>query len=290
MKNGNAEDHKYIYLSEPKLKTLKYIKQFIEKHNYSPTFAEISKKFLWSTNINGVNKAVNYDIKNRKREQDYKGVYEENGSIYICKTKNLRKYSNRLSGKISLYKMDFWSSFQIDETHDFELAKLISSYKIKNFKIPKLNDLEALVFDFDGVFTNNKFSLNKENKESVILSRADGMATKMLKNKKVPMLVLSSENNDVVKIRCQKLGINYKNGVKNKIKYLKYYFSENGINKKNVLYIGNDINDLECLKYVGLPVAVNDAVDLVKKNSKIILESKGGNGAIRELVLILTGI
>ena len=46
--NGNGNGHKYIYLSEPKLKTLKYIKQFIEKHNYSPTFAEISKKFLWS--------------------------------------------------------------------------------------------------------------------------------------------------------------------------------------------------------------------------------------------------
>ena len=44
------------------------------------------------------------------------------------------------------------------------------------------------------------------------------------------------------------------------------------------------------MKYVGLPVAVNDAVDLVKKNSKVILDSKGGNGAIRELVSILTGI
>ena len=104
------------------------------------------------------------------------------------------------------------------------------------------------------------------------------------------MLVLSSEKNDVVKLRCKKLDLNYKNGVDDKIKYLKKFFLKNKINKKNVLYIGNDINDLDCIKYVGFPIAVNDAVDLVKKHSKIILESKGGDGAVRELVFMLTGI
>ena len=249
-----------------------------------------SKKFLWSVGNNGTNKAVNYDIFHRKREQDFNEFYEENGSIYICKSKNLRKYNNRLSGKISLYKMDFWSSVQIDETHDLELAKWISDYKVKNFSIQKLESLEMLVFDFDGVFTNNKFNFNKKCKESVRLSRADGLAIKILKEKKVPMLVLSSEKNDVVKLRCKKLGLNYKNGVDDKIKYLKNFFSKNKINKKNALYIGNDINDLDCIKYVGFPIAVNDAVDLVKKHSKIILKSKGGDGAVRELVFILTGI
>ena len=57
-----------------------------------------------------------------------------------------------------------------------------------------------------------------------MLSRADGLAIKILKEKKVPMLVLSSEKNDVVKFRCQKLDINYKNGIENKIKYLKNFF------------------------------------------------------------------
>ena len=82
-----------------------------------------------------------------------------------------------------------------------------------------------------------------------------------------------------------KIGINYKNGVDNKIKYLKYYFHKNSINKENVLYIENDLNDLECMKYVGFPVAAYDAVDLVK-NSKIILDSKGGDGAIRGVIIL----
>ena len=295
LKKKNKYDPKYVIFlqcSSPfrkKNDINNAYKKIISDNSDSLLSVTESKKFLWSENKRGTNKAINYDVKNRKREQDIKDTYEENGSIYICKTKNLRKFNNRLSGRISMYKMDFWSSLQIDEIHDFELANWISSYKIKNFKIPKLKDLEMLVFDFDGVFTNNKFSLNKKREEFVTLSRADGFAVGMLKHNKAHMLVLSSEENDVVKLRCQKLGINCKNGVDNKIKYLKHYFCKNGINKENVLYIGNDLNDLECIKYVGFPVAVNDAVDLVKKNSKIILDSKGGDGAIRELVSIIKG-
>ena len=128
--------------------------------------------------------------------------------------------------------MDFWASFQIDESHDLDLTKWISSYKIKNSLTPKLKDLEMLIFDFDGVFTNNKFVLNNKKKEFVNLSRADGMAIKILKDKEVPMLVLSSEKNDIVKFRCEKLGIKFKNGVKNKIRYLKYFFLKMVLIKK----------------------------------------------------------
>ena len=295
LKKKNKYDPKYVIFlqcSSPfrsKNDINNAYKKIISDNSDSLLSVVESKKFLWSVDKSGGNKAINYDIDNRKREQDINDTYEENGSIYICKTKNLRKYNNRLSGKISIYKMDFWSTLQIDEIHDFELANWVSSYKIKNFKIPKLKDLEMIVFDFDGVFTNNKFFLNKKGEEVVTLSRADGLAIKILKQNKVQMLVLSSEKNDVVKLRCQKIGVNYKNGVDNKIKYLKYYFFKNGINKENVLYIGNDLNDLECMKYIGFPVAVYDAADLVKKNSKIILDSKGGDGAIRELVSILKG-
>ena len=82
---------------------------------------------------------------------------------------------------------------------------MISNYKIKNTIRPKLEDLDMLVFDFDGVFTNNKFSLNSKGKESVVISRADGLAVKILINKKIPMLVLSSEKNDIVRYRCKNL-------------------------------------------------------------------------------------
>ena len=56
------------------------------------------------------------------------------------------------------------------------------------------------------------------------------------------------------------------------------------------MYLGNDINDIDCMKFVGYPVAVNDAADSVKKVSKMVLNSSGGNGAVRELVKIITGV
>ena len=80
--------------------------------------------------------------------------------------------------------MDFWSSLQIDDMHDLELARWISNYKIKNFDTPKLSDLKMLVFDFDGVFTNNKFSLSKKQKESVMLSRGGWIGSKNFKRKR----------------------------------------------------------------------------------------------------------
>ena len=123
-----------------------------------------SKKFLWSVDKNGSNKAINYDVDNEKENKILRVFMRKMAQSIFAKLGNLRKYNNRLSGKISIYKMDFWSTLQIDEVHDYELANLVSSYKIKNFKIPKLRDLEMIVFDFDGVFTNNKFFLIKKEK------------------------------------------------------------------------------------------------------------------------------
>ena len=155
-------------------------KKIVREKSESLLSVTESKKFLWFKSEHGVCKPINYEIEKRKREQDFEGFYEENGSIYISKSENLRKYNNRLSGKISIFQMDFWSSQQIDEVHDLDLARWISNYKIKNVVIPKLEDLDMLVFDFDGVFTNNKFSLNSKGKESVVISRADGLAVKIL--------------------------------------------------------------------------------------------------------------
>ena len=86
---------------------------------------------------------------------------------------------NRLSGKIGFYEMNIFSSFQIDEPHDL---KIISSILPKN-KTFHFNKIKIIVSDFDGVFTDNNLYLNDQGIESVKLSRSDGMAIKMLKEK-----------------------------------------------------------------------------------------------------------
>ena len=241
-----------------------------------------NKKFLWMKERTNF-LPINYDFKNRKREQDFREQFEENGSIYICKTKNLRSKKNRLSGKIGFYKMHPFSSIQIDNPMDILLASVL--LKKKKYNLPK--KIELIVMDFDGVFTDDYVSQDQNGKESIVFSRKDGFAIRMLKEKGFKLLVLSSEKNQVVKMRAKKLGLEVKYGKENKLKFLKNYIAKYGYDKKNIIYIGNDLNDLECMKYVGFPITVSDAIESVKSNSKIILVNKGGKGAIREMAEII---
>ena len=242
-----------------------------------------NKNFLWNIK-NGRCSPINYDFTNRKMEQDFKGQFRENGSIYITKTSLLRKKKCRLGSKIGFYEMDYMSSFQIDEIQDFELiSKIIKTKERKIF-----DKIELVIFDFDGVMTNNKFLLNKKGAESVELSREDGLSISLLKKILIKIIILSSEKNNIVTKRCKKLKVECIQGISNKKKILESYINKFGINPKNILYVGNDLNDLECMKIVGWPIAVNDADPKIKDVSKIILKKKGGQGIVKEIYNLLT--
>jgi len=104
-----------------------------------------------------------------------------------------------------------------------------------------------------------------------------------LRDSGIPVLVLSSEINPVVKERCAKLGQECIQGVANKETALREWLEEKGIDVKRIVYVGNDINDIECMKMVGCGIAVSDAHPSVKKVAKIVLEGQGGQGAVREV-------
>lgn len=97
----------------------------IESKNADSVFSA-TRNFglIWSKGEVGV-KALTYDYKTRKREQDMDTQYRENGSIYVCKPELLRKYNNRMTGTIDIYEMDMWSSFQVDSPDDVELINWI---------------------------------------------------------------------------------------------------------------------------------------------------------------------
>lgn len=89
-----------------------------------------SHKFLWRIKNSQV-QSINYDYKNRPRRQDLEPEYFETGSFYIFKPWVLEKYNNRLGGKIGLFEIDFWHSFEIDTLDDFALCEWIYNYKKK---------------------------------------------------------------------------------------------------------------------------------------------------------------
>lgn len=165
--------------------------------------------------------------------------------------------------------------------------------KQKQFLKQKAEQIKLIVFDFDGVFTDNRVLVLQDGSEGIFCSRADGFGIEAVKRMGINLLVLSKEKNPVVNVRCQKLGLPCIQGCDNKSEILKMETNRVGIALKDVAYIGNDINDLGCLKIVGLPVCVADSHPDVLSAAKYITRTKGGYGAVREfcdfIVAVKTG-
>ncbi len=155
--------------------------------------------------------------------------------------------------------------------------------KFSHIKIKKkIKNLKIVFFDFDGVFTNNFVFTNENGVECVMSNRSDGYGLKMLREVGVGFLIISSEINKVVERRAEKLRIDCYSGVENKLSLLKKILKEKKISSDNAAFVGNDINDIECMNYLGLGIAVRDAFPHVKKVSNLILKKSGGYGAVRE--------
>jgi len=146
------------------------------------------------------------------------------------------------------------------------------------------SNIKLLALDFDGVLTNNKVIVDENGKESVICNRSDSLGVGLLQKQGMDVIVISKETNKVVKARCNKLKIFCVQGIDDKVSILKKEMQKRDLQPENVCFIGNDVNDIECIKYVGLGVAVNDAYSDVKKAAKVVTDKKGGEGAVREII------
>ena len=147
-----------------------------------------------------------------------------------------------------------------------------------------LDDIDALVFDFDGVLTNNFVYLNQEGVESVACSRADGLAFDVLRKLNKPTFILSTEKNSVVTMRANKLKIPAIQGVSDKVEAIKELADKKKYNLKSILYVGNDLNDYLVMQVCGYTACPIDSHPRIKEISKYILNTKGGNGMVRELL------
>lgn len=146
----------------------------------------------------------------------------------------------------------------------------------------KLKKMRMVVFDFDGVFTDNRVIISENGEESVVCNRSDGIGLNMLRSIGLEMLVLSTETNSVVATRSRKLQIPCIHGCENKLETLSSVLSEKGIGLSEASFVGNDVNDYACMANVGIAVCVNDAFEEIKHISDIVLKRNGGDAAVRE--------
>ena len=171
------------------------------------------------------------------------------------------------------------------------IPKLVDSLEESYQENFNLSQVKLLILDFDGVLTDNRVLVSQDGTESVWCNRGDGWGIARLKEKGIEILVLSTELNQVVRARCRKLGIDCIHGCDDKLAALKQILAERSLERENVAYIGNDVNDLACMSYVGIPIAVADAVPEIKNVARIITKNRGGYGAVREFAdLILKAL
>jgi YrbI family 3-deoxy-D-manno-octulosonate 8-phosphate phosphatase len=145
-----------------------------------------------------------------------------------------------------------------------------------------------IVFDFDGVITDNLVWTDENGHEQVASNRSDSLGISMLKAQKgIEMLILSREQNPVVAARANKIRLPVIQAVHDKATALKKLLDEKQIDPGQVIFMGNDVNDLPCLPLVGCFVAPADAQPEILRRADLLMKNRGGHGAVRELCDIL---
>ena len=144
--------------------------------------------------------------------------------------------------------------------------------------------IDAFVFDFDGVLTNNLVHLDHHGDEWVSCNRADGLAFDLLLKLNKPTYILSTEKNPVVAARAKKLKVPVIQGVDNKLNSIKELANKENFKINRVLYVGNDLNDYHVMLLCGYTACPFDSHSKIKEISDFVLKTCGGDGIVRELL------
>ncbi len=147
-----------------------------------------------------------------------------------------------------------------------------------------------VVFDFDGVLTDNRVLVLEDGREAVLCNRADGLGFDMLRAAAIDTMIMSTERSPVVAARAAKLRVKVLQAVADKGAAIAGHCRDAGIDIRRVVFVGNDVNDLPAMRLVGYPIAVADAHHEVKRIAWTVLAARGGDGAARELAESVLGL
>lgn len=151
--------------------------------------------------------------------------------------------------------------------------------------IPKL-----VLTDIDGVWTDGGMYYDQTGNEWKKFHTYDSAGVLFCHMQNIPVGIITGEETEIVKRRAEKLGIDYLfQGVKNKLNTAQTICEELDIKLEDVAYIGDDINDIELLRSVGISATPSSAPAYIQKIVKIVTRKAGGNGSFREFVEIILG-
>jgi YrbI family 3-deoxy-D-manno-octulosonate 8-phosphate phosphatase len=183
---------------------------------------------------------------------------------------------------VDIDNLSDWAKYEALVSGELEMVMPGTAFRRKR-SMPEKIDL--IICDFDGVITDNRVWVNQDGVESVAAYRSDSIRIRELRALGIDVMILSSEPNRVVEARAKKMGVEAIHGVglQEKGRAMREILEQKNVHAENVIYIGNDLNDLPCFDVASWSVAVADAFPEVLRAADHVLSKSGGHGALREL-------
>jgi 3-deoxy-D-manno-octulosonate 8-phosphate phosphatase (KDO 8-P phosphatase) len=151
-------------------------------------------------------------------------------------------------------------------------------------QIKKAAQIKAIFFDVDGVLTDGKIIYDDTGRESKQFNVKDGYIISHLKKAGILVGIITGRESQVVSNRAAELKLDFcHQGIMNKHEVFEKLIQFHKLKKKQVAYIGDDINDLDILRECGLSACPADALDYIKINVDVVTDAKGGQGVAREI-------
>lgn len=146
-------------------------------------------------------------------------------------------------------------------------------------------NIKLLVMDVDGTLTDGKIYMSADGELLKAFNIKDGYAIAHLKDKQIVPVIITGRSSEILVRRCRELGIvELYQGIEDKTAKLLSICKKFQVEASNVAYIGDDLNDLECMKICGYSAAPADAAKEVLASVDYICKHRGGEGAVREFI------
>ncbi len=220
-------------------------------------------------------------------------VYWQTGHIDAIRVSTIKQKKSLTGDVIYPLVIDPRYTVDIDNLSDWAKYEALADSGLEmvtpatalSRKRPMPAKIDLIICDFDGVITDNRVWVDQDGTETVAAYRSDSVRVKDLRAIGIEVMILSSELNRVVEARARKMGVAAIHGVglTEKGRAMREVLEQKNVKAENVIYVGNDINDLPCFEIAGWSVAVADAYPELIRAADHVLSKSGGHGALREL-------
>ena len=155
----------------------------------------------------------------------------------------------------------------------------------------ELSKIKLVVLDVDGTLTDGGVYIDSNGVETKKFNIKDGAGIVLAEKAGIEFMILTGRKSFCVEKRADELKIKYVcQGVMDKLAYLKTFLKEHILSPEQVAYMGDDVNDIDCMQYVGFAACPADAVKKVRENVDLVSQFNGGCGAVRELCDLLINV